>query len=94
MVSFSREASKQYDKLERSGSRPPINDVIDMLVLDLQKYGPLQLSWPHFGALQAEHFHCHLRRGQPTYVACWRTIDKQIKQIEVYYVGSHEGAPY
>jgi hypothetical protein len=94
MVTFSKEAGKQYNKLERSGSRPPINDVIDALVLDLQKYGPLQSSWPHFGVLQVEHFHCHLRRGRPTYVACWRVVEKQVKQIEVYYVGTHEAAPY
>lgn len=36
-VSFSREAGKQYEKLKRSGSRPSINDVIDLLVLDLKK---------------------------------------------------------
>lgn len=93
-VDFSREAGKQYNKLKRSGSRPSINDVIDLLVLDLQKSGPQLPSWPHFGPLGKEQFHCHLRRGKPTYVACWRIINKQLKQIEVYYVGSHEGAPY
>jgi hypothetical protein len=93
-VSFSREAAKRYEKLKRSGSRPSINDVIDFLVLDLGKNGPQLPGWPHFKALAAEHFHCHLRRGRPTYVACWRTVDKQNKRIEVYYVGTHEGAPY
>jgi hypothetical protein len=42
-VSFSREAGKQYEKLKKNGSRPSINDVIDLLVLDLQRNGP-QLS--------------------------------------------------
>jgi hypothetical protein len=93
-VSFSREAGKQYEKLKRSGSRPSINDVIDLLVLDLKKNGPQLPDWPHFGPLEVERFHCHLRRGRPTYVACWRITNKQMKQIEVYYVGSHEGAPY
>jgi len=93
-VDFSREARKQYEKLRRSGSRPPITSVIGTLVLDLQKNGPNLLNWPNYGPLEAGHFHCHLRKGKPTYVACWRTLDKQIKRIEVYYVGSHEGAPY
>jgi hypothetical protein len=93
-VSFSREAGKQYEKLKRVGSKPSIIDVIDLLALDLQKNGPQLPDWPHYGHLGKEHFHCHLRRGRPTYVACWRTVDKQTKQIEVYYVGSHEGAPY
>lgn len=44
MVSFSKEAAKQYEKLKRNGSRPPINDAIDLLVFDLQKDGPLQPS--------------------------------------------------
>jgi hypothetical protein len=93
-VAFSKSAGKQYDKLNRSGSRPPINDAIDTLVIDLQKNGPHLSNWPNYGPLEAGHFHCHLRKGKPTYVACWRVIDKQNKQIEVYYVRSHEGVPY
>ncbi len=93
-VSFSRDARKQYEKLKRNGSKPSIIDVVDFLVLDLQKNGPQLADWPHYGPLAKEHFHCHLCRGRPTYVACWRMIDKQTKRIEVYYVGSHEGAPY
>jgi hypothetical protein len=93
-VDFSREAGKQFEKLKRSGSRPPIRDAIGTLMADLQKNGPQLPSWPNFGPLGKEHFHCHLRKGRPTYVACWRIVDKKTKQIEVYYVGSHEGAPY
>ena len=93
-VDFSTKAGKQYLKLKRSGSRPSINDVIDLLVLDLQRRGAQLPDWPHFSSLEEGHFHCHLRRGKPTYVACWKIIDKKTKQIEVYYVGTHEGAPY
>ena len=93
-VYFSREASKQYAKLKRNGSRPSVNDVVDLLAIDLRTRGPAATDWPHFSALEKGHFHCHLRRGKPTYVACWRIVDKEKKQIEVYYVGSHEGAPY
>jgi hypothetical protein len=38
--------------------------------------------------------HCHLRRGNPTYVAVWEVTNKQIKLVEVRYVGTHENAPY
>ena len=38
--------------------------------------------------------HCHLIKGRPTYVCCWAIINKQKKIIEVYYVGTHEKAPY
>ncbi len=63
-------------------------------MLDLRKNGPHLFTWPNYGPLGAGCFHCHLRKGKSTYVACWRVIDKQTKQIEVYYVGTHEGAPY
>lgn len=36
--------------------------------------------------------HCHLRKGKPTYVACWAVTNEN--KIEVFYVGTHEGAPY
>jgi hypothetical protein len=73
-VDFSTKAGKQYLKLKRSGSRPSINDVIDLLVLDLQRRGPQLPDWPHFGSLEEGYFHCHLHRGKPTYVACWKII--------------------
>jgi hypothetical protein len=93
-VAFSTKAGKQYNKLKVSGSRPSINDVIDLLVLDLQKNGPKLPKWTNYGPLEQDHFHCHLRKGKPTYVACWKILNKKTKQIEVYYVGTHEGAPY
>lgn len=94
-VAFSRDAKKQYEKLKRSGSKKPsVNDVIDFLALDLQKNGPNLTKWPNYGALGKNRFHCHLKKGRPTYVACWRVIDKQTREIEVYYVGTHEKAPY
>jgi hypothetical protein len=37
---------------------------------------------------------CHLKKGQPTYVAIWQVVDKQIHLVEVSYVGTHEKAPY
>ena len=76
-ANFSREAGKQYEKLRRTGTRPPITSAIGILMLDLQKNGRHLFSWPNYGPLKAEHFHCH-----------------KLKQIEVYYVGTHEGAPY
>lgn len=93
-VTFSTKAGKQYNKLKASGSRPSINDVIDLLVLDLQKNGPSLFRWADFGPLEKNHYHCHLRNGKPTYVACWKICNEKSKQIEVYYVGTHEGAPY
>ncbi|MBI3236709.1 MAG: hypothetical protein HYZ48_03280 [Chlamydiales bacterium] len=51
-VTFSREAKKQYKKLERSGSKKPsIVDAVDFLVLDLQEHGPHLPLWSHYGLL-------------------------------------------
>lgn len=63
---------------------------------DLEQKGYMQPSWPNFGMLSSKNmtYHCHLKDGKPTYVACWQVIDKSIKIIEVYYVGTHENAPY
>lgn len=94
-VWLSRAAIKQYEKLKLSGSKKPsIIDAIDLLVIELRSNGPHLSTWPHYAPLGQERYHCHLRKGRPTYVACWQVLDKQAKQIEVYYVGSHEGAPY
>lgn len=94
-VDLARDAKKQYKKLERCGlKRPSIIDTIDLLVMDLQAKGPHLPDWPNYGSLKEGCFHCHLRKGKPTFVACWEIVDKKTKKIKVYYVGSHEGAPY
>ena len=94
-VLFSRSAAKQYEKLKRSGvKRPSVIDAIDLLVMDLRQSGPTMAQWPNYGLLGKGAYHCHLRKGRPTYVACWRVVSKINKEIEVFYVGTHEGAPY
>ncbi len=62
------------------------------LLNDLEK-GPEAPGWPNYGKLGSMTYHCHLKKGRPTYVACW-TADKKKKIIEVYYAGTHEKAPY
>lgn len=93
-VRFSRKASDQYDKLKHSGKRPSINDIINLLLVEMRKNGPYRSNWSNYGMLSEDNFHCHLKKGKPTYVACWKLINKDKKIIEVYYVGTHEKAPY
>ena len=63
------------------------------LIMDLKK-GPEQPSWKHYSKLgKTNEYHCHLKRGKPTYVACWIAYKKN-KTIEVHYAGTHENAPY
>lgn len=98
-VTLSRDAKKQYIKLKHSGQKKPsILDVIDTLVSDLILNGPFLSDWPNYGAISESKtkifYHCHLKKGNPTYVACWKVTDEKGKKIEVFYVGSHESAPY
>lgn len=93
-VNFTKKASDQYEKLKRSGTRPSIVDIINLLVRDIRSKGPYQSDWPNYSPLEGDLFHCHLKKGRPTYVACWKIVDKNKKIIVVYYVGTHENAPY
>ena len=55
--------------------------------------GPEAYKWPNYSKLGSMIYHCHLKKGRPTYVACW-SADKNKKLIEVFYAGTHEKAPY
>ncbi len=94
-VRLSKSAEKQYEKLKKSGSKKPsIIDVIDFLIVELIQKGPERVDWPNYSKLSQDTYHCHLKKGRPTYVACWKVFDSKLNQIEVYYVGTHENAPY
>jgi mRNA-degrading endonuclease RelE of RelBE toxin-antitoxin system len=92
-VLYSRKAVKQIRRLPR-----PIQDVMLLLVRDLELNGPgLSGKWKHYSKLKgsgADLRHCHLVRGRPTYVCCWRVENRQLKILEIYYVGTHEKALY
>ena len=61
-----------------------------LLAGDLKADGPFQPSWPNYSPLGGGKYHCHLKHG---YVACWKW-EKGTIEIEVYYAGSRESAPY
>lgn len=64
------------------------------LIGDIEKGGPVRGDWPNYGKLTGNRHHCHIKKGQPTYVVVWEVQDKTIKLVEVIYVGTHEKAPY
>lgn len=70
---------------------------LGLLIKDLTIKGPT-VDWPNYGKLHGkkneDKRHCHLKKGKPTFVCCWEVLDKNIRIIEVYYVGTHENAPY
>ena len=61
-----------------------------VLVEQLRQRGPVQPAWPNYSKLGPDRYHCHLSRN---WVACWYWR-KGTVEIEVYYVGSRQDAPY
>ena len=70
----------------------PAHMAFSQLLMELEN-GPETPKWPNYSKLGRMTYHCHLKKGRPTYVACW-TANKKNKIIEVYYAGTHEKAPY
>jgi hypothetical protein len=96
-VSLSNKANKQKAKLNED-----LQYVLFLLTEDLKNNagnpGP---GWPNYGKFKGlkgqkksdDWRHCHLQKGNPTYICCW-SVFEDTKSIEVYYVGTHENAPY
>jgi hypothetical protein len=95
VVNYSTLAKKQKKRLPKT-----ITAQLANLAWDLEHHGPVQRGWSHYGTLKKDKnipsnaHHCHIKSGRPTYVACWQVFDKTIKFIEIFYVGTHENAPY
>ena len=89
VVTYSRQAEKQRSKLPER-----IKSVLDALILEIMALGPVRGTWSNYSKLDTDRHHCHLKKGQPTYVAVWQVTDRTIKLVEVKYVGTHEKAPY
>lgn len=81
-------AKKSFKDLPRQTA-----STLRLFLEELELDGPYRYNWPNFSKLGENDYHCHLEKGRPTYVVCWR-IDKNKKIIEVYYAGTHERAPY
>ena|SRR5579862_6406801 len=92
-VTFTGKAAKQTQHLDE---RVVLS--LQALVNDLKIKGPIPgRHWPNYGKLHGRKNedirHCHLIKGNPTYVCCWN-VSKDENKIEIYYVGTHEKAPY
>jgi mRNA-degrading endonuclease RelE of RelBE toxin-antitoxin system len=90
-VRLTSKARRQIEQLPE-----PVRLAYLVLANEMSAAGPYRHNWSHYGKLRGSKntFHCHLISGRPTYVACWEVKDKSIYLIEVYYVGTHENAPY
>ena len=79
-------------KVDRGLKKLPVNirKILFLLIEDLKADGPIQKTWNNFSPLGDDQYHYHLNYR---YVACWTYRQGEI-EIEVYYVGSREKAPY
>lgn len=86
---------RKPDKAQRELPQK-VRETLWALVAMMRELGPAQPKFPNYGKLKGSKnmYHCHLQKGKPTYVAVWEVRDKQIRLIEVIYVGTHENAPY
>ena len=84
-VFLSKQAQKQIDRMPRAIARK-----LAILIEQLQEKGPFQPQWLNYSKLGPDSYHCHLSYS---WVACWYWT-KGTLEIEVYYVGSREDAPY
>ena len=87
-VKIHRKAEKQVASLSRK-----VAEKLQFLIADIVLNGPVRGTWPNYSKLPDNRHHCHLKIGNPTYVAVWKE-DKQIITVEIIYVGTHENAPY
>lgn len=83
-------------KVKKKLNRLPGNVIAAFVALirDIEKLGPVRGNWPNYSRLGGNKHHCHLKKGKTTYVALWEVINYEIRIVEVYYVGTHEKAPY
>ena len=84
-VSIKRKVDRGLNKLPKN-----VQQLLFLLIEDLKSDGPVQKEWSNFSPLGKGRYHCHLTYR---HVACW-TCDKGQIEIEVYYAGSREKAPY
>lgn len=93
-VTYSNAAAKQYWKLPEK-----IQAIVVRLKKEIETVGPIRKNWSHFSSLTGKKlrkntYHCHVNSGRPTFVVCWTVVEKKIKIVEIFYVGTHENAPY
>jgi mRNA-degrading endonuclease RelE of RelBE toxin-antitoxin system len=71
-----------------------VRGALTLLVTEIERTGPVRGNWPNYGKLARFSHHCHLKKGNPTYVAVWQEMEGEIKLVEVTYAGTHAKAPY
>ena len=72
-ITVKKKVQKQTTKLPVE-----IRKILIRLLTEIEIYGPNRSNWQTYGPLRKSRYHCHLKKGKPTYVAVWEIIDKEI----------------
>lgn len=91
-VLITGKAQKQYGQLPSE-----ISSSFEVLVAELKADSPARANWRNYGRLKGkkgEYHHCHLNSRKPRYVAVWVVADREVRLMEIRYVGTHEKAQY
>lgn len=88
-VNISRKVLKSLNKLPK-----PAKIQLFLLMKEIEVSGPVRGNWANYSKLGMNRHHCHIKKGQPTYIVVWEEQDKKVKLVEVIYAGTHEKAPY
>lgn len=89
IVKLSKKADKQKEKLPAK-----VKSALLFLIHEITRNGPVRGDWLNYGKLSLGKHHCHIKKGQPTYVAVWEEVNGEFRLVEITYVGTHEKAPY
>ena len=75
---------------------PEISNAMKFLESFLKLHGPKAKGFPHYSQITGSKntYHCHLNKKHPRYVAVWTVTNLENMEIEVRYVGTHEGINY
>lgn len=81
-------------KLKSGLTRFPkrVVDSLYALLTMIELMGPVRGDWPNYSKLAKGVHHCHLKKGNPTYVAVWKEFADCT--VEILYVGTHENVDY
>ncbi len=88
-VKIQKKAKKGIAKLPEK-----VRSALKLLMREIKVSGPVKGNWPNYGKLFPTLHHCHLKKGNPTYVAVLEVRGREINLVEVIYAGTHEKAPY
>ncbi|MCL2790911.1 MAG: hypothetical protein FWD79_09750 [Desulfobulbus sp.] len=80
---------RRVQKMAEAMPKKERQEFVD-LAKALRARGPVRPEFNNYSKLSATEHHCHLSYH---WVACWKH-EKGTIEIEVYYAGSRENAPY